>query len=570
MKDFSKSIINVLLGLSKDTIDETAKKINDIKNFDNEKISVLIDYFISFIKGRYRNKRDFATLIMQINVFKDQSNKKFFISVVKKKVGESDNEVLCEFLYDLVCVNFFDIKTIFEILESIFNTTKQVPNDILIQSMFTLFNLGKQLFTDDEQRLNNIWSNYDKRIQINNKEEYMLDMNSPLFSSHYDTLTTIKNNGWCVPTSIENSELIKAIKEDNLDSLINVIKKMEIGDDFTVAPSLMLSYSILSFAPTVIHLVAFFDAVKCFNYLIDEGWDYKSVDEMECNILCYAAAGGSVRIVNTLLDKLKFDSYYQCLNYAITNWNMDIYNTIKSKIKDIQSHLEKSDHFTHAAAKTNNVVAMEKFKEEGISLSTFDDYGWLPIHIAAAYNSAEVLQQLIDFGEDINKCDLEDLSCLSIAAKDSNIRAMNVLLECKSFNTELQDNKGARAIHWATISNQVEALNLLLSSPRIDPTSRDLFKMNALQLSVIQGCPDTFKVLFNNDKLNKNEVDFQGNTLLHAVGISGDAEICKVLLDSKLFDPNKKNNDGRTPADIAALGNKTSVLNLLKSAQTKI
>lgn len=95
-----------------------------------------------------------------------------------------------------------------------------------------------------------------------------------------------------------------------------------------------------------------------------------------------------------------------------------------------------------------------------------------PIISNNAFETSDVLNDLIKKTENINAQDASGRSALHWAVENNNIDAVNQLLQCPNIDFNLEDNDGYTPLSIAVVNNNLEAVIILLKNPKIIVNNR--------------------------------------------------------------------------------------------------
>lgn len=118
---------------------------------------------------------------------------------------------------------------------------------------------------------------------------------------------------------------------------------------------------------------------------------------------------------------------------------------------------------------------VRKLHAAGTSVTETDQYGWLPIHSAAANNRDAIIRLLIEWGSPIEATGTEMWTPLHVASVSRSHRAVSALLKARA-NIHARSIFGQTPLHLAVGPTITEALldtvNILVSAGA-DPNSTD-------------------------------------------------------------------------------------------------
>ncbi len=171
-------------------------------------------------------------------------------------------------------------------------------------------------------------------------------------------------------------------------------------------------------------------------FLVDRGADLNQKAENNGSPLCYASAIGAFDSARLLikagadLDSVDIGGH-SALHRAIGNSKAGI--KLFEYLIDLGSDPLLLDrrgcNGLHYAARANNFAALTKILDRGPEINTTDEYGWTPLHWAAASTrrSTKVIKTLLDKGADLNVEDKAGTRALDLATKFNNTESMAIL-----------------------------------------------------------------------------------------------------------------------------------------------
>lgn len=253
------------------------------------------------------------------------------------------------------------------------------------------------------------------------------------------------------------------VKIDNVDMIVEYPfprKDSEIPERITIT---MLRDSL-----PIISLAAYYGAVQCFEYLLNNGANVHITDNMGRSVSHFASSGGNNTIVDTLdnagLDFTASDNNgLSCVHYCCLSGRIDL---------------------------------LQRFDERGISLTTPSNIGWLPIHCAAMAPTADclaylhgkgtelnvtceggkttplklaviygypvIIQYLIEHNVDINIIVSESRNSLQHAAYIGNLQMCKLFLERDMTLLNVGDTLGWTPLIWAASNGHLEVVKYLV------------------------------------------------------------------------------------------------------------
>jgi cytohesin len=121
------------------------------------------------------------------------------------------------------------------------------------------------------------------------------------------------------------------------------------------------------------------------------------------------------------------------------------------------------------------VERVREMHAAGVSVTQPDEYGWLPIHRAAANNRAEMVRLLVDWGSPLEATGSDGWTPLHLASVSRSPRAVRALLDAGA-DIRARSDFGATPLHLAvgpTITEPLLETVRVLVSAGADPTAAD-------------------------------------------------------------------------------------------------
>jgi len=171
------------------------------------------------------------------------------------------------------------------------------------------------------------------------------------------------------------------------------------------------------------------------------------------------------------------------------------------------------------------------------TINTLDKEGFAPLHYAARYDRAGIVQLLISAGADLNVCsdgDNKFTTPLQIAARFNSPDTAHLLI-LNGADVAKQSNYGQQALHYAARRGN---------------------------LKVVQ-------VLLREGNAKANAIDNENSTPLHAASQEGKLNVVEILLEYGA-DPSMSDNDGYTAVHLAAKEGHDGVLEKLLSTASHV
>ena len=291
-------------------------------------------------------------------------------------------------------------------------------------------------------------------------------------------------------------------------------------------------------------------------------------------LLCHAACGGHVEIVNALLSRTGVD-----VNLAGLHGATPLFLAAQEgHARVVELLLRKSDI--------------------KVNLSTIQ--GATPLHVAADKGHAEVVERLLrNPGTNVNLSTIQEVTPLHVAADKGHTEVVKLLLAAPGIDIDRQRSGGATALYLAAGQNfpgiveqlvrtgadanlalfegttplytaafhrHLEVARVLLQAPgiRVNPAAGGRF--SPLVAAAQQGHKDIARLLLRNGA-DPNSKGDTGLTSLHAACLHGHTPIVVMLLQFGASpDTEAKDSGGRgqTPYSLAGLGGHSDVMSVLE------
>jgi ankyrin repeat protein len=119
------------------------------------------------------------------------------------------------------------------------------------------------------------------------------------------------------------------------------------------------------------------------------------------------------------------------------------------------------------------VERVREMHAAGVSITEPDQFGWLPIHRAAANDRAEMIRLLVDWGSPLEATGNEGWTPLHLASVSRSPRAVKTLLDAGA-DIHARSDFGATPLHLAigsTITEPLLETVRVLVSAGADPTA---------------------------------------------------------------------------------------------------
>lgn len=123
-----------------------------------------------------------------------------------------------------------------------------------------------------------------------------------------------------------------------------------------------------------------------------------------------------------------------------------LFMACKSEVKDDQVTQNEAPNISiHEAVFMNNVKAIEEHVQAGTDLNVLDDYGSMPLTVAATFGKTAAALKLIDGGADINHKSGDGSTPLHTAAFFGRVEIVEALLT-EDADLSIRNNYGTTAL----------------------------------------------------------------------------------------------------------------------------
>lgn len=305
-----------------------------------------------------------------------------------------------------------------------------------------------------------------------------------------------------------NKEIIEAIVKDDVEALSNQVLgtedslNQEFGFDDYYLPRFISS------APPVISVAAFFNAVNCVQFLLDSGADPKKKDMLGRTVLHFAMASRNLEIVRL---------------------------------------------FQTALAGTN------------VTLSTADDDGNLPIHVACEFGFFDGVKHIyMNCGPKSFTAMNNSLTLpLLVAAYNGHLDIIKYFKDV-GVNILDVDCNGLNALHYACAGGQAPVAQYLIENGiNIDRTGHDTD--TPILYAAQNGNLETVKLLVESGSSKYRQKNAKRSPMIEAAKF-GHVDVIKYFV-SKGADINMKNSNYETVTDVALNSENIDVIKYLVKEQ---
>ncbi|XP_040467705.1 ankyrin repeat and SOCS box protein 3 isoform X1 [Falco naumanni] len=217
------------------------------------------------------------------------------------------------------------------------------------------------------------------------------------------------------------------------------------------------------------------------------------------------------------------------------------------------------------AARRGDAAALRELVAQGYSIDVPDNRGWVPLHEAAAHDSAGCLRLLLQAAPSddyINSKTFEGMCALHLSARYGSLESVRVLLEAGADPNEVT-TEATTPLFLAVENGHADIVNLLLQHGANVKGPHCWSGWNSLHQASFQGCTEIMKILLEKGASKECKDDF-GITPLFVAAQYGKLESLRLLV-SHGADVNSQAKDKATPLLIAAQEGHVACVELLLS-----
>ncbi len=280
----------------------------------------------------------------------------------------------------------------------------------------------------------------------------------------------------------------------------------------------------------VLLLVApYLENYSLVSYLLSKGASIKDKDNNGNGIFEYAAKGGNISLLKTLIDK------------------------------GVQKGENTMIFASQGLRRKKNTLQTYKFLESvGVKTNCIDKDGKNPLH-AIAYNNKDLAtySYFISKGVNVNLQDNKGRSPFMNAANNNTLEIVKFLSK-KITNINSKDKKGRSALIMSVQSNNKDVVKFLLgiganiNTEDADGNTLSYYLINIFKTTEFE---DKLSILEKNG-LVMNKLQYSKNTLLHIAAAQDNLALLK-RLNSFNIDVNAENKDQLSALQIAAMETKS-------------
>jgi ankyrin repeat protein len=209
-------------------------------------------------------------------------------------------------------------------------------------------------------------------------------------------------------------------------------------------------------------------------------------------------------------------------------------------------------------ALSGNIERVRQFLSIGADVNARDNRGITALHIAAQKGFADMVNELLKKGSDVNVA-FNGETALHVASAKGHTDIVKALLEKKT-NVNVKSNEGMTALGMASQSGHTDVVKALLEKGA-DVNAKANDSRTALFQASQNGHTEVVKALLEK-RSDMNVKANDGATALYAASQEGHAAVVRILLE-KGADVNAKDNDSVTSLYMASQNGHTNIVTML-------
>ncbi|KAH0793309.1 serine/threonine-protein phosphatase 6 regulatory ankyrin repeat subunit B-like [Histomonas meleagridis] len=236
-----------------------------------------------------------------------------------------------------------------------------------------------------------------------------------------------------------NAAICDAILNDDVEALANVVLSEDNAINQEIGFNEQYLPTFLSSAPPVISFAAYFNAINCVKFLIDNGADLEKKDLIERPLMHFAIASRSmdmVRLIERNENSLKEGDksgntpihvacqygFLDCVKYIFMKTNTEIFNirnaagSLPILIASYYGHLE----------------VLKYMKEIGINFLESNSHGATALHFASLGGHPDVVEFLIEEGVSVDRTTHDGETALLYACRNGSLETVKLLVKNKA------------------------------------------------------------------------------------------------------------------------------------------
>lgn len=251
-------------------------------------------------------------------------------------------------------------------------------------------------------------------------------------------------------------------------------------------------------------------------------------------------------------------SKYRVMEMAAVNGDIQLLNEILPLIKDVDTPLNpKYSTMLMAAAKNQQVEFIEQLLQYGADINYTTDYGYNALVAAVKSRDIETIRFLLENGAEVQKFQGISVMAYAVATGD-----MNVIALIKSFGASYSDTSDISPMVITVMKQNSELFNEILNAD-INLNQPDMMTGRTPLLAAVSVEDRSMVEAILDKEINIDYADVSGNTALHYVARRGGVEILELLIVSGADIDRINNITGESALIIAAKNEKCQMVDAL-------
>ncbi|CAF0842356.1 unnamed protein product [Adineta steineri] len=295
-------------------------------------------------------------------------------------------------------------------------------------------------------------------------------------------------------------------------------------------------------------------------------------DENQATLLHYASRYGYLHILKYFIE-IKYIDISQLHTEHGATCAHDAAVCDQTEILQYIFHHSKKLHWTvrdelgntplHLAANYNSLNVLHYLLEKEYADPHNQSYnGFLAIHYAAEHAHNDCIKLLLSKSPDIiNKQTNQLITPLHLACQNGSLETIQLLIS-NGANFKVRNQNGSNCLHIACQNSHLNIVQWLIEKQNANINEFDYMNSTPIHYAAANGNEHIINYLL--DKQAKIIIDNNGNTPLHVAAENGHHNVCVVLIERNCCSLLAVNNQQLTAADLAENSGYSSLANELR------